>query len=415
MEKGQQVDRVTIDQISLSYYVGQSARRVSVIIPVYNVERYLKECLESVLAQTYQNIEVILVNDGSTDSSKSIAEEYTQNDSWHLISQENRGLSEARHTGLLHSSGDYILFLDSDDVLAPEAIRLGLYQLVKHDVDIAVFSYREFVSHDDLVDIYKDTRPENDVRILKEADPLRFHLTPQPRPFPLLSMIACGKIYKRHLLDDIDWNLINFKVNEDEAFICYPYSKASNGLVAIDKQLYCYRKNPDSITRSHYQNIYHGQCLTRLEFLKLLWKVQGKILGNAHKDLTLNYFVSNTVYAYTRDLLGTDDNASEVDDRDIKQLSDNIGSCANQYLEFSTSMTDPFVRAFVEAYAAKGFTGFMQHLLDHQRMISQHEIATRDAQISQLESKIAGMVSSRSWKITAPLRKAKSLMRRDLQ
>ena len=91
---------------------------ISIIVPVYNVESYLKECLESIQKQTYTNFEVILVNDGSTDYSKDICEEYCRKDSrFHLINQKNQGQSIARNRGVAESTGEFIVFIDSDDIV----------------------------------------------------------------------------------------------------------------------------------------------------------------------------------------------------------------------------------------------------------------------------------------------------------
>lgn len=90
--------------------------KVSVIIPVYNVDQYLRHCLESVVFQSYLNKEIILINDGSTDCSQEICEEYVRRYPFiRLINKENGGLSEARNVGILHATGDYVMFLDSDD------------------------------------------------------------------------------------------------------------------------------------------------------------------------------------------------------------------------------------------------------------------------------------------------------------
>ena len=92
-----------------------SQELISVIIPVYNVEQYLAECVNSVCRQTYQNLEIILVNDGSTDASGQICQELADQDARiRLIHQENQGLSGARNTGIEHSSADYLIFVDSD-------------------------------------------------------------------------------------------------------------------------------------------------------------------------------------------------------------------------------------------------------------------------------------------------------------
>ena len=90
--------------------------KISIVIPVYNVEKYLRECLDSVIVQSYRNKEVILVNDGSTDNSIEICEEYDMKYPFiKLINKKNGGLSDARNVGILNSTGEYILFLDSDD------------------------------------------------------------------------------------------------------------------------------------------------------------------------------------------------------------------------------------------------------------------------------------------------------------
>lgn len=100
---------------------------ISIIVPVYNVEEYLNECLDSIKRQTYKNIEVILVNDGSTDGSKEICERYCKNDSrFKLINQENQGLSETRNVGVRASIGEYIFFVDSDDVVKVDILEILL-------------------------------------------------------------------------------------------------------------------------------------------------------------------------------------------------------------------------------------------------------------------------------------------------
>ena len=110
---------------------------ISVIVPVYNVEEYLEECLESIKRQTYTDIEVILVNDGSTDRSKEICERYCEKDSrFKLVNQENKGLSGARNRGMLESKGEFISFVDSDDVLKEDMLEQLIKQMTSEDIDI---------------------------------------------------------------------------------------------------------------------------------------------------------------------------------------------------------------------------------------------------------------------------------------
>ena len=119
---------------------------ISIIIPVYNVERYLAQCLDSVINQTYRNLEIICVNDGTRDSSGQILEQYAQKDGRIVvIVQENQGLSGARNTGLKHVHGKYIMFVDSDDWIELETCEEAVIAAEKHNADLVMWSYvREF-------------------------------------------------------------------------------------------------------------------------------------------------------------------------------------------------------------------------------------------------------------------------------
>lgn len=142
---------------------------VSIVIPIYNVEKYLKEAINSIINQTYKNIEVILVNDGSVDSCAKIIEGYRSVDSRiRVITQENRGVSEARNSGFKVASGKYIYFFDSDDILELNTIQECLNVAVKDDLDLVVF---DAISSEDgtneEIDLlkYRLTNEESDVSI----------------------------------------------------------------------------------------------------------------------------------------------------------------------------------------------------------------------------------------------------------
>ena len=115
---------------------------ISIIIPVYNVENYLKKCIESVIKQTYKNLEIILIDDGSTDNSGKICNEYLKKDSRIIvIHQENKGLSEARNAGLNIAKGEYIGFVDSDDYIANDMYEILIKLIVEYNADIAICNY----------------------------------------------------------------------------------------------------------------------------------------------------------------------------------------------------------------------------------------------------------------------------------
>jgi len=119
--------------------------QISVVVPVYNVEKYLRECLDSLANQTFEDFEVICVNDGSDDSSIDILEEYASEDErFKIVSQENKGLSGARNTGMDYIKGRYLLFLDSDDWLELNALELLYNHANALNSEMVIFPYRYF-------------------------------------------------------------------------------------------------------------------------------------------------------------------------------------------------------------------------------------------------------------------------------
>ncbi len=112
---------------------------VSIIVPIFNAERYIGNCLDSILSQNYKNIEVLLINDGSTDNSKKIIEDYKNRDSRiNIINQENLGAPEARNKGIKLSKGKYLMFFDSDDILNEDSIELLVNSISKNDASIVI-------------------------------------------------------------------------------------------------------------------------------------------------------------------------------------------------------------------------------------------------------------------------------------
>ena len=123
--------------------------KVSIIVPVYNVERYLRQCLDSLVNQTYQNIEIICVDDGSTDASSEILTEYAlKNSKVRVIRQENSGLSVARNVGFSFATGEYVMYVDSDDWIDVCACEKAVFKAEEHAADLVMWPYiREFPDH----------------------------------------------------------------------------------------------------------------------------------------------------------------------------------------------------------------------------------------------------------------------------
>ena len=125
--------------------------KVSVIVPVFNVEKYLRQCLDSILQQTYQNLEIIIINDGSTDGSDAICREYAGKDSRiSYFAKENTGISDTRNVGIRQATGEYVTFVDSDDWVEHTYVEELHDKLKAYDADIAITNYYLFNEADSL-------------------------------------------------------------------------------------------------------------------------------------------------------------------------------------------------------------------------------------------------------------------------
>lgn len=211
---------------------------VSVIVPVYNVEAYLRRCVDSVLAQTLTDIEIILVDDGSPDNCPAICDEFTGKDNRvKAIHQKNAGLSGARNTGLDTAKGEYVAFVDSDDYIAPEMFDNMLNALLKEDADISICGFQR-------VDENNRSRGEgNSVPfcVLTGMDALEELYTPNYQYFT----IACNKLFKRSLFDTICFPAD--KLFED-GYAAFRYYYASKRVVCLPECFYYYFTRGNSIT-----------------------------------------------------------------------------------------------------------------------------------------------------------------------
>lgn len=196
---------------------------VSIIVPIYKVESYLRQCLDSIVGQTYTNLEIILVDDGSLDGCPQICDEYaTKDDRIVVIHKKNGGLSDARNAGLDIAKGDYIYFLDSDDIIPSNCIRTLFEIISKENADIASSSYEEFTndeppSESSNQNISYTTMNASEVLVLLCENKTKG------------IMSSCMKIYKRECFDGIRFPKgklyedarINYKIYYNCKKICY--------------------------------------------------------------------------------------------------------------------------------------------------------------------------------------------------
>jgi glycosyltransferase involved in cell wall biosynthesis len=216
--------------------------KISVIIPVYNVENYLCKCIDSVLQQTYSNIEIILIDDGSDDGSGIICDEYAKQDSRIVvIHQENSGLSSARNTGLDHATGDWIAFLDSDDWIQPEMYEILFHLAEDYNADISSCQTRFCRSGEAEPIIYDD----NAVSIFTSEEMINELLTQQKVRFEVWN-----KLWKRALIGDIRFKI--GQVSEDIYFDRVLFLKAAQ-MVHINRTLHNYLVDRPGNTNSSFK------------------------------------------------------------------------------------------------------------------------------------------------------------------
>ena len=240
---------------------------VSVIVPVYNVEPYLREALDSVVNQTYKDLEIIIVDDGSTDGSADICEEYADSDPRiKLIHQSNKGLSGARNTGLDNATGDFVAFVDSDDSISPSFVETLVSALISSDSSIAICRCSVIYASGSMNGVAASSVfPTISNGIYERADAIRLLIEEK------MSFNACNKLFKRELFSGVRFP--EGHVYED-AFPCVKLFDKAERVVLVDESLYNYWRRTGSITASVNMDMI-GDCLLAhnsvSEFIRHKW------------------------------------------------------------------------------------------------------------------------------------------------
>jgi len=219
---------------------------ISVIVPVYNVEKYVEECIRSIMEQSYPAMQVLIVNDGSTDGSAEICERLCEMDSrLRLIAQKNAGLSEARNTGIDQAEGEYICFVDSDDTIKPYFIERLMNLIAGTGAQMAqceLYSSVEEEKQKSTYQIYKAS--EYLERLINDQIPSYF----------------CGKIFKKELFHDFRFPL--GKTYEDLLMMPMIIERCRS-IVATSEKLYFYRRRWDSITNHPRYRIQNQRAISQ--------------------------------------------------------------------------------------------------------------------------------------------------------
>lgn len=236
--------------------------RISVIVPIYKVEAYLRKCLDSLVRQEYQNLEIILVDDGSPDSCGQICEEYAETDSRiTVIHQENGGIGSARNAGLRICTGQFIMFVDPDDYLAENAIRLLYDRLVMDGSDMAI---GKFVLE------YEDGRMEKPRQKLWEEYSVctKEDVLCRDGGSEYLFVAAWCKLYKRELLEGIEFPVL--KVAEDLWVFPLVLDRCQR-ISLVDSWIYFYVQRSGSAIKSVSNAFRYGMTKAHLHMARYVY------------------------------------------------------------------------------------------------------------------------------------------------
>ncbi len=254
-----------------------SEELVSIIVPVYNVENYLERCLNSIVAQTYKNMEIILVNDGSKDNSKEICKKFQKSDNRiKYIEQENQGLSAARNNGLNASKGKYVIFIDSDDFVNINFVKELYMALINTNSDIAICNYKKVF--DSTVDMYK----KDNGLIQSFTGKNKFYNLYNDKS--TITTVAWNKIYKREIFKNTKYPV--GKVHEDE-FVIYDVLNNAKKITYTSCEYYYYFQRENSITAKYNKK--------RLDILEA-FDNRLKVFSNTNEKMLYSYTLYNYFY-----------------------------------------------------------------------------------------------------------------------
>ncbi|MCT2160841.1 glycosyltransferase family 2 protein [Granulicatella adiacens] len=214
--------------------------KISIIVPVYNVEQYLERCVESLMSQSYKNIEILLINDGSTDNSGKLCDEIAKRDSRITVyHKENGGLSDARNYGVDKATADFVGFVDSDDYVDEDMYEVLLSNLLKYDAEISFCR---------LYDVYNDQvlkdESKNEPYLMTSEEAIKMVLEAK-----IFSVTAVNKLYKKSLFNQIRFE--KGKIAED-AFLMVDLLSRCQKIAATEVHKYYYMHRENSITTQKF-------------------------------------------------------------------------------------------------------------------------------------------------------------------
>ena len=269
---------------------------VSVIIPVYNTEKYLDKCLESVINQTYKNLQIILVDDGATDSSPQLCDEWKVKDSRiEVIHKQNEGLGFTRNAGIKKAKGKYVCFLDSDDTIDSDTIHYCVYMLSNENVDACFYGRK--TQKKDGVFYVNSNLPQ---KLVFEGDEIKQEFAriyigqlPNENPTSYIQASACCGMYRLDIIKENNINFLSERVClSEDTFFNLDFCKYAKKILIIPKDFYNYTYNGNSLTKSYNPN----KINQTKNFIKCLEKCRDSFVHMEQVDKRIYY----SFYIYFR-------------------------------------------------------------------------------------------------------------------
>lgn len=277
--------------------------KISVIVPVYNVEQYLERCVDSIINQTYTNLEIILVNDGSTDNSGKLCDELAKKDERiRVIHKENGGLSDARNRGIDESESDLVGFIDSDDYIDSDMYEVLLKNLNDTDADLSMCA---------LYDVYNNT-PEAQVTNKETWKLSSEQAIKMVMEAKILSVTAVNKLYRKSLFTDLKFEV--GKIAED-AFIMIKLLDKCEKIVATNEKKYYYVHRENSITTQKFSTKFLNVIEAYEQNSNIISEKYPKLKDVAQTRMNWAYF-----YVLDRLLLDDNYNDKELENKLISYL-----------------------------------------------------------------------------------------------
>ncbi len=235
--------------------------KISVVVPIYHVEKYLDRCVRSIVAQSYRNLEIILVDDGSPDRCPEICDEWAAKDGRiKVIHKENAGLGMARNSGIEIAIGDYVCFVDSDDYIMPDALEKAYRAITENKAEVVHFGFQ---SIDSKGQCCATIIPETSKTVYRGKEIMEYLLPNligydlQSGKYTNLNMSACMMLFSKKLIDKVFWRFVSEReiLSEDIYSLLDLYGYITSAAI-LKEALYCYCENFASISRTYRTDRY---------------------------------------------------------------------------------------------------------------------------------------------------------------